>query len=191
MEELFVVGKNIPRVDAVEKVTGKALYGTDMKFPGMLYGKVLRSRLAHARIVHVDTSHAERIPGVKAVVTGKDFAATYGTCIRDQPFYCFDKVRYIGDPVAGVAAVDEELAEEALSLIRVEYEELPAVFDPSEAMASDAPLIHENVGEYYHTPAYIATAGTNICTHFKLRKGDVEKGFRESDFVSEDTSRPR
>jgi CO/xanthine dehydrogenase Mo-binding subunit len=187
LEQLYFVGKNVPRVDAKEKVNGTARYTPDLTFPGMLFGKVLRSPLAHGRIVHVDTSRAERLPGVKAVATGKDCIATYGVCIRDQPFYCFDKVRYIGDPVAGVAAVDEDLAEEALELIRVEYEELPAVFDPLEAMTPGAPLVHENVGEYYHTPAYIATPGTNICTHFKLRKGDVEKGFLESDFVSEDT----
>lgn len=84
MDELHIVGKGVPMVDAVEKVTGKALYGTDVKFPGMLCGKVLRSPLPHARILHVDTSRAERLPGVKAMVTGKDLRATYGTCIKDQ-----------------------------------------------------------------------------------------------------------
>ena len=189
MEDLFVVGKGIPRVDAREKVTGKALFGTDVKFTGMLYGKVLRSSLPHARILHVDTSRAERMAGVKAVVTGKDLKATYGICIQDQPYYCFDKVRYLGDPVAGVAATDEDTAEEALDLIRVEYEELPAVFDPVEAMGEGAPIIHEKLGEYWHGPAFFPEPGTNVCNHFKLRRGDVEEGFRRSDYVSEDTFR--
>jgi len=189
LEGLLVVGKSIPRVDAVEKVIGKAIYGTDVKFAGMLYGKVLRSPIPHGRILHVDTSRALRLPGVKAVVTGKDLMATYGTTIQDQPFYCYDKVRYIGDPVAGVAAVDEETAEEAVGLIRADYEELPAIFDPLEAMAPDAPLIHEDLGEYWHGPHYFPVPGTNICNHFKLRKGDVEEGFRQSDYVSEDTFR--
>jgi 4-hydroxybenzoyl-CoA reductase alpha subunit len=187
LEELLVVGKNIPRVDAVDKVTGKSLYGTDVKFAGMLYGKVLRSPFAHARIRNVDTSRAAKLAGVRAVVTGKDLVATYGTCIQDQPFYCYDKVRYVGDPVAGVAAIDEETAEEALGLIQVDYEELPAVFDPVEAMAPGAPLIHENMEQYWHGPHYFPVPGTNICNHFKLRRGDVEEGFRQSDHVSEDT----
>ena len=187
VDDLSVVGKNIQRVDAVEKVTGKALYATEVKFPGMLYGKVLTSPLPHARILHVDTNRAERIAGVKAVVTGKELIATYGTSIQDQPYYCFDKVRYVGDPVAGVAAVDEDTAHEALDMIRVDYEELPAVFDPLEAMALDAPLIHEKLGEYRHAPSFFPVRGTNICTHFKLRKGDIEEGFRQADYVSEDT----
>jgi CO/xanthine dehydrogenase Mo-binding subunit len=189
LEELFVVGKSPVRVDAVEKVTGKIIYGTDIKFAGMLYGKVLRSPLPHARILHVDTTRALRLPGVRAVATGKDLEATYGLCVKDQPYYCFDKVRYVGDPVAGIAAVDEETAAEALDLIRVEYEELPAVFDPIEAMSPDAPLIHENIGEYWHGAAFFPVPGTNICNHFKLRKGDVETGFRDADCVSEDTFR--
>ena len=174
-------------VDAIEKVTGRALYGTDVKFAGMLYGKVLRSPFPHARILHVDTRCAERLPGVKAIATGKDLRATYGTCIQDQPYYCFDKVRYVGDPVAGVAAVDEDTAEEALGLIKVEYEELPAVFDPLIAMSSDAPLVHENLAKYWHTPSCFPIEGTNICNHFKLRRGDVEQGFKEADDVIEDT----
>lgn len=187
MEGPLVIGKSVPKVDAREKVTGGAIYGTDIKINGMLYGKVLRSPIPHARILHVDTSRAERLSGVKAVAIGRDLTATYGTCIQDQPYYCFDKVRYIGDPVAGVAAVDEDTAEEALDLIQVDYEELPAVFDPLEAMKPEAALVHENLGEYWHPPDYFPIKGTNICNHFKLRKGDVEKGFCEADYISEDT----
>jgi len=117
MESSEIIGSSIPRIDAFEKVTGRAVYGPDLKLPGMLYGKVLRSPLPHAQILHVDPSRAERLPGVKAVVTGQDLMIRYGLVIQDQPPYCFDKVRYIGDPVAGVAAVDLDTAEEALDSI--------------------------------------------------------------------------
>jgi len=181
------VGTSVPRIDAVEKVTGRAVYGPDLKLPGMLHGKVLRSPLPHARILNVDTSKAEQLPGVKAVVTGKDLTGRYGLIIQDQPAYCLEKVRYIGDPVAGVAAVDLDTAEEALELIKVDYEELPAVFDPLKAMEPNAPLVHEELGSYFHGPVFFPVAGTNTCNHFKLRKGDVEEGFRQSDFVIENT----
>jgi CO/xanthine dehydrogenase Mo-binding subunit len=189
LEELELVGKSPRRVDAVGKVTGKTLFGTDVKLAGMLHGKVLRSPLPHARIVHIDTSRAERLPGVRAVATGKDLEATYGACVKDQPYYCTDKVRFVGDPVAGVAAIDEEIASEALDLIRVEYEELPAVFDPIEAMSPGAPLIHEKLDEYWHGGAFFPVPGTNICNHFKLRKGDTDEGFRQADYISEETFR--
>ncbi len=189
MEEREFIGASVPRVDAIEKVAGKALYATDLKFPGMLYGKVLRSPLPHAKILNVDTRRAERLLGVKVVATGRDLMARYGTCIQDQPYYCFDKARYIGDPVAGLAATDSDIAEEALELIKVDYEELPPVFDPLEAMEPGAPLIHEDLGNYWCGPHYFPVPGTNICNHFKLRKGDIEEEFRQSTFVSEDTFR--
>ncbi len=187
MDSGGIVGSSVPRVDAVEKVTGTAIYGPDLKVPGMLFGKVLRSPLPHARILNVDTSKAERLPGVKAVATGKDFIARYGLIIQDQPCYCFDKVRYIGDPVAGVAAADLDTAEEALGLIKVDYEELPPVFNAVAAMNPDAPLVHEDLGSYWHVPVFFPVAGTNICNHFKLRRGNVEEGFQKSEFIFEDT----
>jgi CO/xanthine dehydrogenase Mo-binding subunit len=103
MEEGSLIGASIPSVDALAKVTGRAIFGTDITFPGMLHGKILRSPLPHARIVHVDTSRAERLTGVRVVVTGQDMQGLHGRVVRDQPCYCFDKVRYVGDPVAGVA----------------------------------------------------------------------------------------
>jgi carbon-monoxide dehydrogenase large subunit len=192
MREIFVeggemIGASIPRIDAIEKVLGKALYATDIKIQGMLYGKVLRSSLPHAKILNVDISRAQKLLGVKGVVTGKDLMGRYGTCIQDQPYYCFDKVRYVGDPVAGVAATDLDIAEEALELIKVDYEELPPVLDPVKGMEPDAPLIHEELGSYWCGPHYFPVPGTNICNHFKLRKGDLDEGFRQSDFISEDT----
>jgi len=187
MRQGEIIGSSIPRIDAAEKVTGKAIFGTDVKIPGMLYGKVLRSPLPHARILRIDTSRAERLTGVRVVVTGKDLTSLYGPVIRDQAPYASEKVRYIGDPVAGVAAMDENTAEEALALIQVDYEELPTVLDPLKAMEPNAPLVHEDLGNYWFAPAFCPVPRTNICSHSKLRKGDVERGFKESDLVAENT----
>lgn len=190
MKEFSFIGKPVVRVDALAKVTGEAVYGYDLAFPGMLFGRVLRSKYAHAKILNIDISKASKVVGVRAVMTGKDIPITFGVPnlgIVDQPIFAIDKVRYHGDAVAGVAAVDEDTAEEALDLIKVEYEELPAVFDPLEAMAPGAPLIHENLHLYRHPPYFYPIAGSNICHHAKLRKGDIERGFKESDFVFENT----
>lgn len=176
-EELSVVGKGVRKVDGVLKATGKATFGADFSLPGMLHGKILRSTVPHAKILNIDTSKALKLSGVRAVITGKDFpwGLKYGfTAItRDQTPLAQDKVRYIGDEVAAVAAIDEDIAEEALDLIRVEYEELPAVFDPWEAIKEGAPQIHDHVKN-------------NISAEQHLEHGDVEKGFRESDHVRED-----
>jgi 4-hydroxybenzoyl-CoA reductase subunit alpha len=156
---------------------GKAKYTADIKLPGMLVGKVLRSPLAHARILSIETAKAESLPGVKAVVTGKDtegvkwgvFAYT-----RDQQFIQTEKVRYIGDEVAGVAAVDEETALKALDLIDVEYEELPAVFEPMEAMVSETELIHEDFPD-------------NVNIHVNIDTGNVDENFAKAHYIREDT----
>jgi len=173
-EEYTIIGKRVPRVDSTEKVTGTAKYLADLKMPGMLYGKVLRSHYPHAKVLGVDTSKAEKLPGVRAVVTGKD---TQGIrlCIflriANKPPLAEDRVRFIGDEVAAVAADDEDIAEEALDLIEVEYEELPGLFDPLEAMKPEAIKIHE---------------GGNIAAHRSWSCGDVEKAFQESDYIFED-----
>lgn len=174
MKELSFVGKSVPKIDALEKVNGKARYGGDIKIPKMLYGKVLRSPLAHAKLLHIDTSKAERILGVKKIVTGKDIPdnAKLGLMIRDMYFLTKGKVRFVGEPMAAVAGVDRDTAEEALDLIRVDLEELPVVLDPIKAMEPEAPHIHE---------------GTNVCYSRRLLKGDIEKGFQEADFILEDT----
>lgn len=177
MSDYAFIGKRMPRVDALAKVTGKAKYTADLKFSRMLVGKVLRSPLAHAKILHVDVSRALRLPGVKAVVTGEDtFSEKWGVFryTQDQVFLPRDKVRYFGEEVAAVAAVDEDTALEALDLVKVEYEELPAVFDPMEAMAPEAPLIHDG---FPH----------NINIHVHIDVGDVERGFANSHLVREDT----
>jgi len=177
MEEYSVVGKNLPRIDAWEKATGEARYGADLSLPGMLHGKVLRSPYPHARIIDIDTSRAERLPGVRAVVTGRDLPGKrvgFIPATRDLPPLAWDKVRYIGEGVAGVAALDEDIAWEALDLIRVEYEPLPAVFDPLEAMKPGAPQLHEHVEN-------------NISFKSIMDYGDVEKAFAEADHVRSDT----
>ena len=183
MKEYSVIGKSTPRIDVKEKAVGEAQYTADIMLPKMLYGKILHSPYAHARILNIDTSRAERLPGVKAVATGKDITDKPHGLIRTPPAPLFlrdkfalakDKVRFIGDEVAAVAAVDLDTAEEALELIEVEYEELPAVFDPIEAMKPDAPRIHD------------AYPGGNISTDGHFNHGDVEKGFKESDFVFEE-----
>lgn len=185
--ELSVIGKRIMRVDGSEKVTGQALYVDDLKMTRMLYGKVLRSGLPHAKILNIDTSRAKKLPGVKAVVTGKDLPFTYGSAVKDQPFFAIERVRHRGEAVVGVAAICDDIAEEALSLIKIDYEDLPALFDPMESMKQSAPLIHEDLEHYWHAEIFRVVPRTNICTHFKLRKGDIERGFREADYIFEDT----
>ncbi len=187
MDELTVIGEKVPRVDARVKVTGKAVYVDDVYLPGMLKGKILRSPYPHARIIRIDTSQAEQVTGVRAVITAKDVPdACYGACYLDQPMLAREKVRYVGDNVAAVAADDEETALEACNLIEVEYEELPALFDPIDAMASDAPLIHERLAEYdLLLPLARLVENSNIHNHFQLRKGNMEKAFQEADLVVE------
>ncbi|MFX1554156.1 MAG: xanthine dehydrogenase family protein molybdopterin-binding subunit [Promethearchaeota archaeon] len=180
------VGRSIPRLDARDKITGRAVYSADVNLPGMLYGATLRSPFAHARIIEVETSEARKAPEVKAVVTGRDFPFTFGSMIKDQPFLAIDRVRYVGEPVAAVAAETLDAAQEALGKIRVRYEELPAVFDPREAALDDAPLLHPNLAEYSRASQYEIIPGTNICTLMMYSRGDVEAGFAEADEVFED-----
>lgn len=176
-EDFAVIGKSVPKIDARVKVTGEALYAGDLKFPGMLFGKLLTSPHAHARILKIDTSEAERLPGVKAVITHKDVPSKkYGVSPSryDENIFCVDKVRYVGDEVAAVAAVDEETVYKALKLIKVDYEVLPAVLDPIAGMAEGAPLVHD---EY---PGNI-----NVEAHQPF--GDVEEAFKRSFHVRKDT----
>jgi len=179
MAEFSVIGERHPRVDAREKVTGEAKYAADYSLPGMLWCKLLRSPYPHARILNIDTSKAEKLPGVKAVVTGKDFGGwTWGwmPATRDEPPLAVDKVRYMAEAVAGVAAIDEDTAEEATEHIKVDYEELPGVFDPEEAMKEGAPEVHDYVKN-------------NISVEYHWDFGDVDKAFAESYIVREDRFR--
>jgi CO/xanthine dehydrogenase Mo-binding subunit len=189
-----VVGVSVPRVDAEEKVTGRAVYTGDIALPGMVFGKVLRSPLAHARIASIDTQRAEKLPGVVAVLTRADLEhfKPYGASYKDQSIVALDKVRYVGDPVAAVAAVDEATAAEAQSLLRVEYEELPAVVGLDEALAPNAPLVHDAQSAEGEIHGYRYKAGgrfkgTNVCYHFSYRRGKVDAAFRKAAHIFEDT----
>src|SRR5262249_28798299 len=145
---MTVIGTNVRRIDGVEKVLGQGLYAGDLRLPGMAYAKVLRSPLPHARIGRIDASKAAALSGVVAVVSRDNLnvaSNAFGAYVRDQQILATDKVRYVGDMVAAVAAVDEALAEEALQLIDVEYEELPAVYTIDEALRAGVPLVHENL----------------------------------------------
>jgi 4-hydroxybenzoyl-CoA reductase alpha subunit len=179
MSKYSVIGQRVRRVDGPEKVTGSAKYTFDMVLPNMLYGKILRSPYPHAKILNIDTSGAEKLIGVKAVITGKDTPGRKQGIWRrfpelcDEEILCREKVRYIGDPVAAVAAIDEDTAEEALDLIEVEYEPLPAVFDPLEAIKEDAPQIHDGV-----------ELNMNVTRHIEW--GDVDEAFKKCDYVRED-----
>jgi CO/xanthine dehydrogenase Mo-binding subunit len=190
-EELKVVGTNVPRIDALDKVTGAAKFVDDIQFgPGLLHAKLKRSPYPHARIVSIDTRKAEALPGVKVVVTGQDYPEHYvGLYLLDRTVYAVDRARFVGDPVAAVAAVGEAIAEQAVELIEVEYEELPGLFDPEEAAKPDAPLIHPDLGQYECAPFILPQTGTNISNYFRLRKGDVEAGFAQSDVIVEGTYR--
>jgi len=185
MSGFSVVGEVLPRIDSQGKATGETRYITDLYIPGMVYAKVFRSSQAHARIKRIDVSEAEHMPGVVAVVTGADAPYSYGRMVEDEPFLAREVVRYIGEPVAAVAALDEATAEAALERIHVEYEPLPHVFDVEEALSPKAPLIHPELGSYRRGPIPVPVPGTNICSSFKIRRGDVEAGFAKSDFVFE------
>ena len=176
------VGKSVPRVDARGKVTGETLYSGDLSMPDMLHMKMLFSDRPHARVLSIDTSKAETIPGVVAVYTAKDVPVNeYGLQWQDQPVLCgpgsskpgTDIVRFVGDQVAVVVAQTEAQAAEAVRQILVKYEDLPVVTDPIEAMKPDSPRVHEHIGD------------SNICVHYKIRKGNVEEAFAKADVIVE------
>lgn len=179
MSKHTVIGQRVHRVDGADKVTGSAKYTFDMVLPNMLHGKILRSPYPHAKIANIDVSRAEQLVGVKAVVTGKDtLGKKQGIWRRfpelcDEEILCRSKVRFIGDAVAAVAAVDQDTAEEALDLIQVEYEPLPAVFDPLEAIKEEAPQVHDGV-----------ELNINVTRHIEW--GDVDQAFQQCDYVRED-----
>jgi CO/xanthine dehydrogenase Mo-binding subunit len=170
--QLKYVGHSVPRVDGIEKVTGKAKFLGDLMIPGMLYGKILRSSYPHARILSIDTSKAEALAGVVAVLTAADLGENVPT-YNGRPVIAANKVRYVGEPVAALAAADMEIAEEAMSLVDVQYEEMAPVIGIDAARANDAPLIHEDRSD-------------NICSHERVERGNIREGFAQSDLVVED-----
>jgi CO/xanthine dehydrogenase Mo-binding subunit len=200
MKAYSVVGKPLPRVDGKVKVTGEAQYAGDVKLPNMLHGKILRSPYPHAKIIRIDTSKAEALSGVKAVITGRDTGPVRFGFV-DTPRYpadqyplAIDKVRYVGEEVAAIAAVDEITATEALELIEVEYEQISAVFDPEEALKDTAPKVHEEIVPNttcswedwgVSKSARPFKVVNNICATNEVSFGDMEKAFSESDHVRE------
>ena len=186
MAEFNVLGKNHVRVDALDKVTGHATYAGDVYLPEMLMCKVLTSTRSHARIVGIDTSQAEALPGVRAVITGKDFPDVFfgSGALRDRRVMARDTVFYIGEPVAAVAADDEMTAAEALSLIDVEYDDLEAVVDPLVSISADATEVHPDLPEF---EGYGFALGGNNCTMLDADRGDVDQAFQEADHIIEET----
>ena len=179
-----VIGKGLPRPDAWEKVRARPIYAGDFAPPGMLHGRIVRSPYASARLTHIDIAAAAALPGVHAVLTGRDVPqnhlrmelpgrmaeATAGAVLATQPVLAEDRVRFQGEPVAAIAAETPEIAAEAAALVRVEYEELPGVYDPLDALRPDAPAVHD---------------GGNVLRRWHLRQGDVAEGFRRADAVVE------
>ena len=183
-----VVGKPIPRVEGADKVTGKARYAADVHLPGLLWGKLARSPLPHARILRIATDKARALPGVHAVLTAEDIPAVLvGRRMLDMPVLARDRVRFIGEPVAAVAAETLEVAEEAVTLVEAEYEELPAVFDPLAALTADAPIVHGDPGAYQGAPKERPHA--NVQSIQRHREGDPERGFGQAARVFEHTFR--
>ncbi|HVO93121.1 MAG TPA: xanthine dehydrogenase family protein molybdopterin-binding subunit, partial [Terriglobales bacterium] len=185
------VGKALPRIEGFGKVTGQTKYAADLHFPTLLWAKVLRSPLPHARIVKVDTTKAQALDGVHAVLTGADVKGIYvGTRVKDQPVLAYDKVRMGGDAVAAVAADTEAIAEEAIGLIEVEYDELPYVDDPVEALKSTAPLIHEDRDQYKHAPKLPeGVSPHNLQSYVRWKNGDLDGGFARASRIFEHTFR--
>ena len=183
------VGKAVPRLEGAEKVSGKTLYAADVEIPNALWAKILRSPLPHARVLKVDSSKAMQLTGVRAVISGADIPPVMtGLRMKDMPLLARDRVRYIGEPVAAVAADSVEIAEEALNLIEVQYKELPFVTDPVEAIRPGAPVLHENPGSYKNAPER-STELPNVQSYGQWSNGDVEAGFKKAVRVFEHTFR--
>src|SRR5882724_12807126 len=175
-----IVGQLVGKLEGLGKVSGQARYSGDVTLPGLVWGKALRSPLPHARILRIDVSRAMAVPGVLAVLTAKDLPSILvGRRMFDMPLLARDRVRFIGERIAVAAALDPDIAEEALALIDVEYEDLPAVFDPVDAIKDGAPVLHENPGAYEGAPA--ERPHPNVQSVLRFTLGDVEAGFREAD----------
>jgi carbon-monoxide dehydrogenase large subunit len=189
-----VVGQSVPRLDGNETVTGSASYTVDVLLPGTLHAKLLRSSVPHASIRHLDVSRARELPGVAAVLSAADVPRKrFGFTVQDEEVLAGEKVRYIGDVIAAVAARDEETAEAALSLIDCDYQELPAALTPDEALKENAPLVHEKLDSYRLNDvlarSWHAVPGTNIAHQAVYSKGDIDHGFAAADEIFDDVFR--
>jgi CO/xanthine dehydrogenase Mo-binding subunit len=181
------IGQPTPRVEGQAKVTGATQYTADVALPGTLWGRALRSPLPHARIVRIETSRAQQVPGVHVVLTGADVRGIrYGRRLFDVPVLAEDRVRFAGERVAAVAAQDRDAADEALALIDVEYEELPVVFDPLAALEEDAPILHPDVNSYIGLPKPLDKP-SNAFARDTWSKGNIDEGFTQADLIIENT----
>lgn len=188
MKKHKFIGQPVIRIDGREKVSGAAVFTDDIDFgANLLYAEVVTSTQAHALIKAIDTSAAECIEGVVKVFTGKDFPYQFGLYMKDRYIFAQEKVRFYGEQVAAVVARSAQVAKQAARLVRVEYEPLPVVTDQMEALKADAALIHPGLGEYEHVPWFFPQSQTNIAHWRKIRKGDLEDGFKQADYVLEDT----
>lgn len=187
MEERRYIGTSLPRKDGDDKVRGRLRYLGDRLSSDMLHAAIKTSPHAHALISKIDTAAALKAPGVRAVLTGEDIPGNIGIYLGDKPPLARRKVRHYGEPVAAVVADSEKEAEAALPLIKVEYERLAVVSSPSEALAEDAPLLHEEMENYIHIPAILPEPGSNVANRTRIRKGDPESGFKASETVVEES----
>ena len=186
ISESSLIGQSVQRTDIVDKVTGCAVFVDDIQFgPSLLHSRLVRSPYPHALIKKIDTTRAEKLPGVRAVVTGKDLTAKMGLYLIDRPIFASDRVRYYGEPVAGVVAITEDIAVEAAKLVDIDYEQLPAIYDPVEAAQPDAPLLHPDLENYTVANFIFPEPGTNISEHFKIRRGSVEDNWANCKAIAE------
>ncbi|OFZ79671.1 MAG: dehydrogenase [Bdellovibrionales bacterium RIFOXYD1_FULL_44_7] len=188
MQKYQYIGESVGRVDGIEKISGAAKYVDDIEFgPQLLFAEIVESPHAHAKIIKIDTTEAEKIDGVVKVVTGKDFPYRFGLYMKDRYVFAQDKVRFVGEQVAAVIARDKRTAKKAAKVVKVTYEELKPVLDVREAIGKDPIILHPELESYTHVPWFFPKVGSNVAHHRKTRRGDVEKGFKEADYIHEDT----
>lgn len=188
MKDLKYIGKSVPRIDGKEKVMGAAVFVDDIDFGShLLHAEIVESPYAHALIKKIDTKEASKVPDVVGIFSGKDFPFKFGLYMKDRYILPTDRVRFYGEQVVGVVARTPEAAKIAASLVKVEYEELPPIFNQLDAFKKNSDLIHPDLGNYAHVPWFYPEAKTNIAHWRKVRKGDLNKGFKEADVVLEDT----
>ncbi|MFV3012558.1 xanthine dehydrogenase family protein molybdopterin-binding subunit [Clostridium botulinum] len=185
MYDLNIIGKSVPRKESIDKATGVAKYTNDYEATGLLYARMVTSPYAHAKIKAIEYENSLRTSGVRAVITGQYFPQLVGSTIVDRPPIAIDKVRYNGEPVAVVVADSEVEAEKAAHMIKVEYEPLPVVNSPSEAIKKDSPLVHEKLSDYEIIDEVFPEPNTNIANRTKIRKGNIKKGWHESEVTAE------
>lgn len=186
MTDFNTIGKNIPRKDGQDKVTGRVRYVDDFPLPGMLYTAFVTSPHAHAKIVKIDLKTAREQNGVMGIYTGEDFAFRIGLYLGDKPPLARKKVRHHGEPVVVVVAREQVLAKRAAKFIKVTYALLPVVASPREALKKGAPILHGEMASYAHIPAIFPEPGTNVGNRTKIRKGDITAGFKAAHVIIEE-----